>query len=314
MFPVPCPVLRERCPYQLHHPCLTRRYYTPDDILRPQETSQELSVRSLLDMGFTDSQAEHLYDTVSKSKGGTTSRHVLSTLSALIVLGLNPSSVLKLVEKCPELYSVKESQLQQRIENLRKLGLVEGSLQRVVTYHPQILTMKIKKINHLVLFLKEKCLFTTQQVTDILRNSPAVIQEDLDQLHYKFQYVYFRMGLKQAEMVKSRLFRFTLDEVRNRHCFLERRGMYETPDKKGQSTIVNPKLSSILNVDQDMFVTQVAKATVEEFSVFQRLMEREWHEEEHLAEFDSISDDDEEEENVEEENLGQIGYMKRKKK
>uniref|UniRef100_A0A8C6TSC8 Mitochondrial transcription termination factor 4 n=1 Tax=Neogobius melanostomus TaxID=47308 RepID=A0A8C6TSC8_9GOBI len=281
---VPCPLLFGKFP---HQPPLyfTRRHLsnTPDNILHNQETGEELSVHGLLDLGFTDSQAEHIYDTFSKSTRGSTAKHALSTLSTLIVLGFNPSSVLKLVEKCPELYLVKESQLQQRIGNLRKLGLVEGSLQRVVSHHPQILTMKMKKINHRVLFLKEKCLFTTQQVTDIFRDSPAVIQEDLDQLEYKFQYVYFRMGVKQAEMVKSRLFRFTLDEVRNRHCFLER-----------QTTIVNPKISSMLSVDQDMFVTQVAKATSEEFDVFQRLLMREWQEED-LADFGNISDDEEEE-------------------
>uniref|UniRef100_A0AAV2JUN4 Mitochondrial transcription termination factor 4 n=1 Tax=Knipowitschia caucasica TaxID=637954 RepID=A0AAV2JUN4_KNICA len=253
-----------------------------------QGPSAELSLRGLLDMGFTDTQAEHIYETVYKSRGGNTAKNTLCTLSTLIVLGLNPSSVLKLLEKCPELYTVKEARLQQRIANLRKLGLLEGSLQRVVAHHPQILIIKRKVINNAVMFLKEKCLFTSQQVTDILRDSPAIIQEDLAQIQFKFQYVYFRMGVKQAEMVKSRLFRFSLDEVRNRHCFLERRGLYETPDKKGQTTIINPKLSNILNVDQDMFVTQVAKASVEEFEVFQRLMAREYEEEDHWGDLENI--------------------------
>lgn len=77
-------------------------------------------------MGFTETQAEHVYDAVSRVRGGSAAKHALSTLTALFVLGLNPSSVLKVLEKCPELYTVKESQLQQRIGNLRKLGLVEG--------------------------------------------------------------------------------------------------------------------------------------------------------------------------------------------
>lgn len=116
------------------------------------------------------------------------------------------------------------------------------------------------------------------------------------------------MGIKQSEMVKCRLFRFTLDEVQNRHCFLERRGLYETPDKKGQSTIVNPKFSSILSVDQDTFLTQVAMASSEEYDVFQRLMSREWQEEDLQGDFEPSSDDEEEE------IMGKIGYMKKKKK
>ncbi|XP_070700964.1 transcription termination factor 4, mitochondrial [Pempheris klunzingeri] len=277
----------------------------------------ELSLRSLLDMGFTDMQAEQVYDAVSKVRGGSAAKHALSTLTALLMLGLNPSSVLKLLEKCPELYTAKESLLQQRIGNLRKLGLVEGSLQRVVAHYPQILTVPVKTVKSVVVFLREKCLFTVHQVTDILRDSPSIVLENMGQLDYKFQYVYFRMGVKQAEMVKSRLFRFTLDEVRHRHCFLERRGLYQTPDKKGQTTIVNPKLESILNADQKTFLTQVAMASAEEYDVFKRLVAREWQKEERQQggfEANSDDDDDEEEDEEDAEAEGKSAYRKRRKK
>ncbi|XP_053185309.1 transcription termination factor 4, mitochondrial [Scomber japonicus] len=276
----------------------------------------ELSLRSLADLGFTDIQAEQIYDSVSKARGGSAPKHVLSTLTSLFAMGLNPSSVLKLLEKCPELYTVKEPQLQQRIDNLRKLGLVEGSLQRTVSHHPQILTLPVKTIKNVVVFLREKCLFTTQQITDILRDSPATLQENLDQLEYKFQYVYFRMGIKQTEMVKTRLFRFTLDEVRCRHTFLERRGLYQTPDKKGQTAIINPKLDSVLNIDLDTFLSNVAMASAEEYDVFQRLMAREWQEQEHYGKIEADNDDKEEEDDddEEEETRGKSGYSKRRKK
>lgn len=88
----------------------------------------ELSLRSLLDMGFTETQAEHIHDAASRVRGESAAGRVLSTLTALFVLGLNPSSVLKVLQKCPELYTAKEAQLQQRIGNLRKLGLVEGGI------------------------------------------------------------------------------------------------------------------------------------------------------------------------------------------
>lgn len=62
-----------------------------------------------------------------------------------------------------------------------------GSIQRVVAYYPQILTVPVKTVKTAVGFLREKCLFTVQQVTDILRDSPAVLTENLGQLEYKFQ-------------------------------------------------------------------------------------------------------------------------------
>ncbi len=126
------------------------------------------------------------------------------------------------------------------------------------------------------------------------------------------------MGVKQAEMVKSKLFRFTLDELQNRHSFLERRGLYQTPDKKGQTVIINPKLDSILNVDEDTFLTQVAKASAEEFDVFKRLLARECREQEQKqgsvkAESDD-DDDEEEEEDEEDETGGKSAYRNRRKK
>ncbi|XP_037537606.1 transcription termination factor 4, mitochondrial [Nematolebias whitei] len=295
-----------------------------NQIISSYQPVTELSVSSLLDMGFTDSQAKHLYDSVSGIKGRKTDKQVLSILTVLFVLGLNPSSVQLLLDKCPELYTVKDTQLQQRITFLRKLGLVEGSIQRTVVHCPKILTVPVKSVKSTVQFLREKCLFTTKQITEILRDSPSVVLEAQDQLEYKFQYVYFRMGVKQAEMVKCRLYRYTLEDVRNRHAFLERRGLYQTPDKKGQTTIINPKLDSILKVDQDTFVKSVARASKEEFDVFRKLQARECKEEEFEhsrveaqsddEESDSDYDDYDEEEEEEEEIGGKRGYRKIKNK
>lgn len=129
------------------------------------------------------------------------------------------------------------------------------------------------------------------------------------------QYVYFRMGVKQAQMVKSKLFRFTLDEVHNRHCFLERRGLYQTPDKNGQTTIINPKLDSILNCDEDTFLKE-ANASAEEYDVFKRLVERERQQQEkQLGSFGADNDSEEEDdEEQEEETGGRNGYRKRPKR
>lgn len=94
----------------------------------PGTPAPGLSVQSLRNMGFTDIQAELMWESVLKVRGGSVTKHALSTLTALFGLGLNTSSVLKLLQKCPELSTIKESQLQQRIGNLRKVGFVEGEI------------------------------------------------------------------------------------------------------------------------------------------------------------------------------------------
>lgn len=127
------------------------------------------------------------------------------------------------------------------------------------------------------------------------------------------------MGVKQAEMVKSKLFRFTLDEVRNRHSFLERRGLYQTPDKNGQTMIINPKLDSVLNSDEEAFL-KLANASAEEYDVFKRLVKREWQQQEQqLGSFGADGDSEGEEndngdEEEQEETGGRNGYRKRRKR
>lgn len=110
------------------------------------------------------------------------------------------------------------------------------------------------------------------------------------------------MGCRQAEMVKAKLFRLSLEELRCRHSFLERRGSYQTPDKKGQTLVLNPRLKDVLGVPENVFVTDIAKATQEEFDVFRKLVAREQEEEEqdeeHSSDDEDDDDDDEDDDEV----------------
>lgn len=98
------------------------------------------------------------------------------------------------------------------------------------------------------------------------------------------------MGCRQAEMVKAKLFRLSLEELRCRHSFLERRGLYQTPDKKGQTLVLSPGLKDFLSVSEEIYLTDIANATQEEFHVFQKLVAREQEEEEQGEEYSSDDD------------------------
>ncbi|XP_062409982.1 transcription termination factor 4, mitochondrial [Sardina pilchardus] len=283
-----------------------------------QRHGSELSLRTLLDMGFTDTQAELVYEGAIKTLGKRSVTHDTSTITALFALGLNSSSIVKIFDKCPVLYTVRGAVVQQRIQNLWKLGVVDGTIQRVISYYPHILLMPAKRVNAAVEFIRTKCLFTAQQMRDILRDTPEVVEEDLNELEHKFQYAYFRMGVKQAEMVKAKLFKVSMEELRCRHCFLERRGFYQTPDKKGQTLIINPKLKDILSATEDVYLAQFAKATKEELDVFRKLVTREDEEKSNMPENWDIEEDEEETEedmtDFKRGNMGHLGYVKSRRK
>ncbi|XP_051874762.1 transcription termination factor 4, mitochondrial isoform X2 [Pristis pectinata] len=146
----------------------------------------ENMVESLLNLGFTQVQVKQLLD-LNRRNAAQVPLKGLPVLCILESLGLNPSSTLKVFERCPELLGLKDHQLQSRIDNLRKHGLGEGRLQRVSVHCPEILNLSAKQVNSTVRFLKDKCIFTGQQVTEILQTSPNVLFENFEELEYKFQ-------------------------------------------------------------------------------------------------------------------------------
>uniref|UniRef100_A0A8C8XE15 Transcription termination factor 4, mitochondrial n=1 Tax=Panthera leo TaxID=9689 RepID=A0A8C8XE15_PANLE len=282
-----------------------RTHLTPDP-LEKQRTpvaggflERENVISALLDMGFSDIHVNELlsmWPSVSPQQ-------LLDIISELILLGLNPEPLYVALKKSPELLKLPIMQMRKRSSYLRKLGLGEGKLKTVLLCCPEIFTMHQRDIDSIVGVLKEKCLFTVQQVTKILHRCPYVLQEDPGELEYKFQYAYFRMGVKHADVVRTDLLQYSITKIKQRHVFLERLGRYQTPDKKGQTQVPNPLLKDILRVSEAEFLARTACSSAEEFEVFKKLLAREEEEksESPVPDNKSLSLDEEEEEEKEEE-------------
>lgn len=152
-------------------------------------------------------------------------------------------------------------------------------MKRVLHCCPDIFTMPSQDLEAILEVLRERCLFTGQQVTEILHRCPYVLREDPDDLEYKFQYAYFRMGVSHLDIVRSDFLQYSITKIKQRHIFLERLGRYQTPDKKGQTQIPNPLIRNILRVSEAEFLSRTACSSSEEFSVFKKLLAREEEEE-----------------------------------
>ncbi|XP_045337949.1 transcription termination factor 4, mitochondrial [Leopardus geoffroyi] len=260
---------------------------------------RENVINALLDMGFSDTHVNELLSMWPN----VPPQQLLDIISELILLGLNPEPLYVALKKSPELLKLPIMQMRKRSSYLRKLGLGEGKLKTVLLCCPEIFTMHQRAIDSIVGVLKEKCLFTVQQVTRILHRCPYVLQEDPGKLEYKFQYAYFRMGVKHADVVRTDLLQYSITKIKQRHVFLERLGRYQTPDKKGQTQVPNPLLKDILRVSEAEFLARTACSSAEEFEVFKKLFAREEEEksESPMPDHKSLSLDEEEEEEKEEE-------------
>ncbi|KAL8187699.1 UNVERIFIED_CONTAM: hypothetical protein K2H54_054137 [Gekko kuhli] len=222
-------------------------------------------------MGFSHAQIKELFSVQPRLP----SQARLAVISELLLLGLSTDSILKAVQKNTELLRMSPERLKNRADLLRKFSFQEGSLNHIVIHCPSIFTLPQSRIEAVKDLLKEKCLFTVQQISKILQTCPNVLLEDLDDLEYRFQFAYFRMGVKHREIVNSGFFQTSLAEIKNRTIFLERLGLYQTPDKKGQTQIVNPKLKTLIRASETDFVTKIACSTIEEYEIFKKLLARE---------------------------------------
>lgn len=258
---------------------------------------QEEVIHSLLDMGFS---AVHVNELLG-IRPGAPPRQLLDVVSELILLGVHPEPVCAVLKKSPQLLKLPVTQMKKRSSYLRKLGLGEGRLKRVLLCCPEVLSMRQRDLDSTVRVLRDKCLFTAQQVTEILHRCPFVLREDPSELEYKFQYAYFRMGVRHTDVVRTDFLQYSITKTRQRHTFLERLGRYQTPDKKGQTQIPNPLLKDILRVSEAEFLAKTACSSPEEFEVFKKLLAREEEEdtENHVPGDESISDEEDEDQDEE---------------
>ncbi|XP_066182177.1 transcription termination factor 4, mitochondrial [Sylvia atricapilla] len=243
-------------------------------------------VAALRAMGFSQEQAQRLL--ALQPRVGP--EHREAAAAQLLLLGLNAEAALALLERSPALLRLPAQRLRERAEELRRLGLDEGRLRRAVSRCPQLFHVPRKRLEAAVRLLRERCLFTAEQLPAVLETCPSVLLEEPRTLHHQFQYAYFRMGIQQKEMVKARLFQMPFAELRNRHIFLERRGLYETPHK-GQTQTSNPKLKDILWLPEKDFLASLAYSTPEEYEVFKKLLARE-EEEKEEEDVDSLYTED----------------------
>ncbi|KAM6178479.1 transcription termination factor 4, mitochondrial [Rhynchocyon petersi] len=226
---------------------------------------------ALLDMGFSDA---HIGELLSLQPG-LRPQKLLDVTSELILLGVNPEPVCVVLKNNPQLLKLPGEQMKKRSSYLRKLGLGEGKLRRVLYCCPEVFTMSQRDLEGIIKVLREKCLFTVQQVTEVLHRCPYVLREDPADLEYKFQYAYFRMGIKHSDVVRTEFLQYSVTKIKQRHIYLERLGRYQTPDKKDQTQISNPLLKDIFRVSEADFLAKTAFSSAEEFNVFKKLLARE---------------------------------------
>ncbi|XP_015132576.1 transcription termination factor 4, mitochondrial isoform X1 [Gallus gallus] len=273
---------------------------------------EEGEAAELLAMGFSQAQARRL----RLLRPGLEPQRRAEAAAQLLLLGLSAEAALGLLERSPGLLRMETARLKERAEYLRRLGLEGergGPLPRGVHAAPAedggggaaaagAVSVHGRAADRAAAELPRGAAGGAGPRAAPLPGAgrragrsggvAGAARPALSSARLHAQYAYFRMGVRQKEMVKARLFRTPFAELRNRHVFLERRGLYRTPHK-GQSQSGNPALRDVLRPTEGDFVAGVARASPDEYEVFKRLLARE---EEEMEEEEEEDEEEEEEE------------------
>ncbi|XP_078670013.1 uncharacterized protein LOC144910600 [Branchiostoma floridae x Branchiostoma belcheri] len=228
----------------------------------------------LLEIGCTQKQVYHFITTNSQLLNSPDEK-VKGVFTLFLYLDISKNKVMDLISTYPEILREQPADLKRKVQSLQKHVASVENVAKVVLKCPQVLTLPLSKVRGVVAVLKDNCQFKSAQVQTILTTTPAVLLDSPEHAELLFQYAFFAMGATREDMVRAFLFRHTWDHIRSRHMFLERRGMYQPPDKKGKTKDPNPPLRDILATTTKDFLTQVAFASYEEYATFVALLEQE---------------------------------------
>lgn len=135
----------------------------------------------------------------------------------------------------------------------------------------------------------------------VIYAAPNVLMESKVTLQKKMDYLTDVMRVTGIEVSKSTVLSYSLEDIRLRHTFLNRLGMFKpkNPKVSALQPSKNPKMSDIFDCSDRAFATKTCGVTSEEFETFRELYKREKHRNE--VNFDDEEDEEEEEEEEEEE-------------
>lgn len=240
-------------------------------------------VEDLLLKGWSPSMTREMFvsnpDLLKRSK-----TQISRLVDLFLVYGFTMDQI-TVILKSGVVTNMKTNRLEKGFDTLRKIGIRDQKLPRILSNCPELLWQHPSALTHRVTLLKE--LFKTDDIVPLIVTSPNIVFKDWSNILKLFRYVFFEMGIKQRQIVSSKLFNYSLNFVRIRHLFLVRAGFHVRPRKEDDLVRhSNPLLSDILDTSDAQFAKMFGNMSQKDYKAFAAMMQREF-DKEHQMENDS---------------------------
>ncbi|XP_001356619.2 uncharacterized protein [Drosophila pseudoobscura] len=192
--------------------------------------------------------------------------HGLATVNFLRIVTANPA----VLRRTPE-------RIISSLEIWRACQFGETLLHLLLTKYPELLDVSD---SHQLLchvgFLKSR-VSTNKNVWKLLMNSPDLLAQSEKTIEEKLDYIIDVMRIEVPELVKSAGLSMAFEELRCRHQFLVRLGLFKPRALKADpdEPTTNHRLYQITDTSEKTFTTKICHVTLPEYEAFKDLHARE---------------------------------------
>lgn len=204
-----------------------------------------------------------------------------------------PSELLEIVDSNPDILNVNKHNLHKCMNAWNNFRFDDKKLRQLFVIQPCCLLMDEKqilsRIPKLFAFVGNK----QNRVLELLSYSPNVLFDNWNHIESKLDYILLNMELGPSQFVTTSVLSSTLFDIKCRHNFLIKLGMYKKRDPKSNPNQIsgNPTLKRIIETSDKQFAVKVAGVTAEEFFVFKTLFKKQLSDEENEDDSDHYEDE-----------------------
>ncbi|KRX41111.1 mTERF domain-containing protein 2 [Trichinella sp. T9] len=198
--------------------------------------------------------------------------HFSNFLFLLRQCDLSTKEALDVMNKFTRHDSINLEQAKKMLHRLAVCGIASKSLRKMLLQYPSLLSLSEVQVHNLFESLTN--FFTVRQIIFMAVEHPDILHHSFDDLESKYEFLYHAIHLENTNIYQSRWFAHSLAHLQCRFECAIRCGVYTVVDKKRPLKKSNLKLKDIVDTDDDRFATSVCKITPMEYSIFQKMFQR----------------------------------------
>lgn len=191
------------------------------------------------------------------------------------------SELLEIVDSHPDILNVNRKNLHKCMFAWSNFRFDDKKLRQLIISQPSCLLLDDKQILSRIPKLLAYVGNKHNRLLELISYSPNILFDNWNHLETKFDYILLDMELGPTQFVNTSVMSSTLFDIKCRHNFLVKLGMYKKRDPKSNRSQMNsnPSLKKIIETNDKQFAIKVAGVTAEEFYVFKMLFKKEFCEE-----------------------------------